>query len=101
MSFLAVSKAVKRSFRLPDGSPNLLARGENDVLFSPSRPSGGIPPASRARYPVNSRQFQDPSALNDTNTCRCNLSHNPLLNACALSATMCKYSYVWQIDDSG
>jgi hypothetical protein len=51
------------------------------------------------QYPYS--VWSEPTALNATSTCRCNLSHNPLQKAFSFSATMCKYSFVWYTDDSG
>src|SRR6266566_3276528 len=102
MTFLAVSKAARRSFRLPDGWRNLLARGKNnDVLVTPSTISRAyfrqVEPVirsfttiPRAKRPQPLLQYLSMQSF----------SQRPA-TAFAFSATMCKYSFVWYTGDSG
>jgi len=100
MTFLAVSKAARRSFRLPDGSRNLLVRGKNDVLVSLFRPPGGNSSGRPSPLSGQALQFQEPSDLDAAGTYRSNLSRR-VANVVAFSATMCNYSFVWYTGDSG
>ena len=93
-TFLAVSKAARRSFRLPDGSQNLLARGRNDVLVSLFRPSGGQSSGRSSRFSGHARQFQEPSGFDAASTYRCNPSHGALqmqLRLVLLCVTIASY----------
>jgi hypothetical protein len=68
-----VSKAARRSFRLSDGSRNLLARGKNDVLVSLFRPSVGHGSGRSSPLSGHARKFQEPSGFDAARTYRYNL----------------------------